>query len=66
MPPDEAFLKETIKVWQPLSAKPLTMADAEEISQAMLGFFEALNRCAREARNPSVQETEKVESLRAS
>ena len=48
MPLDEAFLKETIKVWQPLSHEPLTRADAEEIATSVLGFFAALARCAKE------------------
>jgi len=49
MPFDEAFLKATIDAWQPLSAEPLTMADAQEIAESMTGFFAALARCAREA-----------------
>lgn len=60
MPFDEAFLKATLQVWQPLSAEPLTIADAEEISQAVLGFFEALRRCAEEARASSAQRAEKA------
>ena len=49
MPLDEAFLKETIEVWQPLSAEPLTLADAREIAESMTGLFAVLARCAREA-----------------
>lgn len=55
MPLDEAFLKETIKVWQPLSAEPLTMADAEEITESMTGFFAALARCVKEAGQASAK-----------
>ena len=43
------FLKDTIKVWQPLSAEPLTAADAREIAESMTGFFAALARCKKEA-----------------
>ncbi len=50
MPFDEAFLKETREVWQPLSATPLTEADCEEIASSMIGLFSALRRCAVEAR----------------
>jgi len=49
MPLNEALLRETIEVWQPLSREPLTMADAQEIAESMTGFFAALARCAREA-----------------
>ena len=52
---DEAFLKETIEVWQPLSTEPLTMADAREIAESMTGFFAALARCAKEAGQTSVK-----------
>ena len=45
---DEAFLKETIEAWQPLSAEPLTMAEAQEIAESMTGFFAALARCVKE------------------
>lgn len=48
MPFDEAFLKASIKVWQPLSREPLTLADAHEIAESMTGFFAALARCAKE------------------
>ena len=57
---DESFLKETRRVWQPLSAEQLTIADAEEISQAVLGFFEALRRCTEEARAGSDIKTEEI------
>ena len=57
---DEKFLKETIEVWQPLSAEPLTMADAQEIAESMTGFFAALARCAKEAGASSAQRVESV------
>ena len=53
MPLDDAFLRETIKVWQPLSAEPLTLADAHEIAASMTDFFAALTRCAKEAETRS-------------
>lgn len=43
------FLKDTIATWQPLSAEPLTMADAQEIAASMTDFFSVLARCAKEA-----------------
>ena len=55
MPFNEAFLKETIEAWQPLSAEPLTMADAEEIAESMTGFFTVLARCAKEASQASAR-----------
>ncbi len=55
MPFDETFLKETIEAWQPLSAEPLTMADAREIAESMTGFFAALARCAKEAGQTSAK-----------
>ena len=55
MPFDEAFLMETLEVWQPLSREPLTMADAREIAESMTGFFAALARCAKEAGQGSAQ-----------
>ena len=36
------FLNETIRVWQPLSKEPLTYADAEEITENMVGYFKVL------------------------
>lgn len=55
MPLDEAFLEDTIKAWQPLSAEPLTMADAQEIAESVVGFFSALARCAKEAGQASAK-----------
>ncbi len=33
------FLEKTIKVWQPYSPIPLTLEDAREIADNMLGLF---------------------------
>lgn len=44
------FLDETIRVWQPLSKEPLTYADAEEITENMVGYFNTLLRWEAEAR----------------
>lgn len=46
MPPkwSDNFLRETIRVWQPLSREPLTAADAHEICESMVGFFTVLKR----------------------
>ena len=49
MPLSEAFLKDTLAVWQPLSREPLTKRDTEEIATSMISFFAALARCAKEA-----------------
>ena len=46
------FLDETIRVWQPLSKEPLTYADAEEITESMVGYFGTLLRWARERSEP--------------
>ena len=42
------FLDETIRVWQPLSKEPLTYADAEEITENVVGYFGTLRRWATE------------------
>ena len=55
MPFDETFLEATIRAWQPLSRKPLTLADAHEIAESMTGLFAALARCAKEAGQASAQ-----------
>lgn len=38
----EAFLKETIRVWQPRSKNPLTLEDAREIACNMVVFARLL------------------------
>lgn len=65
MPFDEAFLEMTIKTWQPLSKQPLTMADAQEIAESMIGFFAALARCAKEQRSTAIQKEDGRLSLRS-
>ena len=42
MPSSKEFLEETIKVWQPYSKKPLSLADAEEMTRNMIQFIELL------------------------
>ena len=44
------FLNETIRVWQPLSKEPLTYADAEEITENMLGLFKVLLKIDQETK----------------
>ena len=44
------FLDETIRVWQPLSKEPLTYADAEEITENMVGLFMVLLKIDEEAK----------------
>lgn len=52
---DERFLRETTKVWADLSPEPLTLADAHEIADSMMIFFETLRRCAKEASQDSAK-----------
>ena len=56
MPLGEAFLRETIEVWQPLSREPLTMTDAQEVAERMTEFFAVLARCAKERRMKEAQD----------
>ena len=49
MPFDEAFLKETVEVWQPYSETPLALEDAREITENIVGFYGTLLRWAKEA-----------------
>ncbi|MFA5794681.1 MAG: hypothetical protein WC980_06420 [Candidatus Brocadiia bacterium] len=37
------FLEKTIKVWQPYSAAPLSLEDAREIAENMLGLCALLS-----------------------
>ncbi|MDD5454545.1 MAG: hypothetical protein PHW62_03490 [Candidatus Ratteibacteria bacterium] len=39
---DEEYLQKTIEVYQPYSEKKLTLTDAQEINQNMMGFFSLL------------------------
>ncbi len=50
---DEAFLKRTIDEWQPLSKEPLTLADAQEICDNMVGLFQVLVRIERRIQQPA-------------
>jgi len=50
---DEAFLRRTIKEWQPLSKEPLTLADAQEICDNMVGLFQVLVRIERRIQQPA-------------
>lgn len=43
------FLDQTIRVWQPLSRKPLTYTDAEETIENAVGYYSTLLRWAEEA-----------------
>lgn len=48
MPFDEAFLKDTAKVWQLYSKIPLTLEDARDIADNTVGYFTTLIRWERE------------------
>ena len=50
---DEAFLKRTIDEWQPLSKEPLTLADAQEICDNMVGLFRVLMKIEQRIRQPA-------------
>ena len=50
---DEAFLKRTINEWQPLSKEPLTLVDAQEICDNMVGLFQVLVRIERRIQQPA-------------
>lgn len=39
---DDAFLEETIRVWQPMTAETLTKEDAREIIHNIAGLFNLL------------------------
>lgn len=41
---DEAFLKRTIKEWQPCSKEPLMLQDAQEIAENVAGLLQVLGR----------------------
>ena len=38
----DTFLQETLEFWQKRTKRVLTLEDAREIAENMLGFFEAL------------------------
>jgi len=39
---DKKFLEKTIQIWQPYSDKKLTLEDAREIADNMIGLFSFL------------------------
>jgi len=41
------FLERTIEVWQPRYDRPLTLEDAREIAENMLGLFKLLDNLDR-------------------
>lgn len=50
---DEAFLKRTIDEWQPCAKEPLTLQDAQEICDNMVGLFQVLVRIERRIQQPA-------------
>ena len=43
----EEFLQRTIKFWQPRYGSPLTLEDAREIAESMVGLFRLLDKLDR-------------------
>ena len=48
---DDAFLEETIRVWQPMTAELLTKEDAREIIHNIAGLFNLLIKLEMEKNN---------------
>ena len=49
----DAFLEETIRIWQPISPIPLTLNDAREIAYNLIGLFVLLARIDQRTRQGS-------------
>jgi hypothetical protein len=45
------LLKETIRIWQPRSSRPLTPEDARQMVENVTGFFTTLQRWSAAAAN---------------
>lgn len=51
--PEVQFLEDTLRVWQPRTARKLSQEDAREITRNVVGFFRTLKDFAsRERKQP--------------